>query len=48
MNKASIIFTMEIMYNFFLKLHLLFVHNDNNSNNDKIGQVVVMGGSKKT
>jgi hypothetical protein len=27
------------------KFHLLFVHDDNKSNSDQIGQVVAMGGS---
>ncbi len=30
------------------QFHLLFVHNDNKSNNGQIGQVVAMGGSEKT
>ncbi len=30
------------------QFHLLFVHDDNKSNSDKIGQVVAMGGSGKT
>jgi hypothetical protein len=30
------------------QFHLLFVHDDNKSNNDQIEQVVAMGGSGKT
>jgi hypothetical protein len=30
------------------QFHLLFVHDDNKSNNGQIGQVVTMGGSGKT
>jgi len=30
------------------KIHLLFMHDDNKSNNGQLGQVVAMGGSGKT
>ncbi len=30
------------------QFHLLFVHDDNKSNNGQIGQVVATGGSGKT
>jgi len=47
-NKAIIVFTMEIMHTISKQFHLLFVHNDTKSNNGQIGQVVAMGGSGKT
>jgi hypothetical protein len=49
MNKAIIIFIMEIYAQIIRKqFHLLFVHDDNKSNSGKIGQVVAMGGNEKT
>jgi hypothetical protein len=49
MNNAVIVVTMENYAKITSKqFHLLFVHDDNKSNNDKIGQVVIMGGSGKT
>jgi hypothetical protein len=48
-NKTVIVFTMENYAQITSKqFHLLFVHDDNKSNNGQIGQVVATGGSGKT